>query len=113
MHMEHIQVLGTRDLGHFHRKRQCVVGTRKQRIVRKFNLMKLKPLLRQVQSNRLSVTKQKHFMPAASQFRAEGSSQNTTASDEWKTCDPYFQPLFHYSSVYDLSKSEISSRLMN
>jgi len=49
MNMKKIELLGTRNLGHFHRERQSVVGTRKQSVVRKLDSMEMEALLRQIQ----------------------------------------------------------------
>jgi hypothetical protein len=48
MNMKKIELLGTSDFRHFHCERQSVVGTRKQSVVRKFDSMEMKALLRQV-----------------------------------------------------------------
>src|SRR5436190_2939987 len=114
MNMKKIELLGTRHFRHFHCEGQSVVGARKQSIVHDFDSMEMKALLRQVQSNGLSITEEVNFMTAARQFRPEGRRQNPTPANQRKTCNPNFEwPRFHYNSVYALSKSEISSRLMN
>jgi hypothetical protein len=48
MNMKKIELLRTRHFRHFHREWQSVVGTRKQGVVREFDSMKMKPLLRQI-----------------------------------------------------------------
>jgi hypothetical protein len=68
MNMKKIEPLGTRHFRHFHCERQSVVGAWKQSVVRKFDSMEMKALLRQVQPNGLSVTKKINFMTAPSQF---------------------------------------------
>ena len=47
VNMKKIELLGTRDLRHFHRERQSVVRTWKQRIVRNIDSMEMKIDLRQ------------------------------------------------------------------
>jgi hypothetical protein len=66
--MKKIELLGTRDLRHFHRERQSVVRTWKQRIVRNIDSMEMKVVLRQVQPNGLSITEEVNFMTAARQL---------------------------------------------
>jgi len=66
--MKNIEVSRARHLCHFHRQRQRVVGARKQSVVRDLDPMEMKMLLRQLQSNRLSVTEEVNFMTAARQF---------------------------------------------
>src|SRR6266516_6392972 len=68
MNMKKIELLGTRHFRHFHCERQSVVGTRKQSVVRKFDSMEMKTLLRQVQPDRLRITEEVNFMTAPSQF---------------------------------------------
>src|SRR6266481_7871506 len=100
MNMKKIELLGTRHFRHFHCERQSVVGARKQGVVRKFDSMEMKPLLRQVQPNGLSITEEINFMTAPRQFRPEGRRQNSTPANQRKTCNPNFErPRFHYSSV--------------
>src|SRR5213076_1834475 len=67
MNMKKIELLGTRHFRHFHCERQSIVGARKQSIVRKFDSMEMKTLLRQVQSNGLSITEEINFMTAPRQ----------------------------------------------
>src|SRR5439155_23169006 len=62
MNMKKIELLGTRHFRHFHCERQSVVGARKQSVVRKFDSMEMKALLRQVEPNGLSVTKKVNLM---------------------------------------------------
>src|SRR5438128_3047660 len=63
MNMKKIELLGTRHFRHFHCERQSVVGARKQSVVRKFDSMEMKALLRQVEPNGLSVTKKENLWP--------------------------------------------------
>src|SRR5438128_11547716 len=99
MNVKKIKLLGTRYFRHFHRERQSVVGARKQRVVRNFDPMEMKALLRQVQPNRLSITEEVDFMAAARQFRSEGSCKNSAAANQRKTRNPNFErPQFHHSS---------------
>src|SRR5438034_11629789 len=85
MNMKKIEVLGTRHFRHFHCEGQSVVGARKQSVVHDFDSMEMKTLLRQVQSNRLSITEEVNFMAAARQFRPEGSCKNSAAANQRKT----------------------------
>jgi hypothetical protein len=68
MNMKKIELLRTRHLRHFHRERQSVVRTRKQRIVRNFDSMEMQIVLRKVQPDRLSVTEKVNFMTAPREF---------------------------------------------
>src|SRR5438552_4248112 len=100
MNMKKIELLGTRHFRHFHCEGQSVVGARKQSVVHDFDSMKMKSLLRQVQSNGLNITEEVDFMAAAGQFRPEGRRQNPTAANQRKTCNPDFdRHQFHYASV--------------
>src|SRR5206468_9747440 len=65
MNMKKIEVLGTRHFRHFHCEGQCVVGAGKQSVVYDLDSMEMKTLLRQVQSNGLSITEEVDFMAAA------------------------------------------------
>src|SRR5213595_2060702 len=91
MNMKKIELLGTRHFRHFHCERQSVVGTGKQSVVHDFDSMEMKTLLRQVQSNGLSITEEVNFMTAAGQFRSEGRRQNPASADQRKTCNPDFE----------------------
>ena len=91
MNMKNIEVSRACHLCHFHRKGQCVVGTRKQSVMRDLDPMELKILLRQPQPNRLSVAEEMNFMTAARQFRSEGRRQNPASADQRKTCNPDFE----------------------
>src|SRR5262245_16913235 len=100
MNVKKIEALGTRHLRHFHCKRESVVGARKQSVVRKFDSMEMKPLLRQVQPNGLSVTKKVNFVTAAREFRPESRRQNPASANQRKACNPNLQrPRFHPNSV--------------
>src|SRR5438094_2012850 len=100
MNMKKLELLGTGHIRHFHWERQGVVGARKQSVVHDFDSMEMKTLLRQVQSNGLSITEEVDFMAAAGQFRPEGRRQNPTAANQRKTCNPDFERRqFHYASV--------------
>src|SRR5437870_10331437 len=100
MNMKKIELLGTRHFRHFHCERHSVVGARKQSVVRKFDSMEMKALLRQVEPNGLSVTKKVNFMTAPSQFRPESGRQNATPANQRKTCNPNFERCrFHHPSV--------------
>src|SRR6266513_1799000 len=100
MNMKKIELLGTRHLRHFHCEGQSVVGARKQSVVHDFDSMEMKTLLRQIQSNGLSITEEVNFMAAARQFRSEGRRQNPASADQRKTCNPNFERRqFHYASV--------------
>ena len=100
MNMKKIELLGTRHFRHFHCEGQSVVGARKQIVVHDFDSMEMKALLRQGQSNGLSIAEEINFMTAARQFRPEGRRQNPTAANQRKTCNPDFERRqFHYASV--------------
>src|SRR5207302_8408872 len=100
VNMKKIELLGTRHFRHFHCEGQSVVGTGKQSVVHDFDSMEMKTLLRQVQSNGLSITEEVNFMAAARQFRAEGRRQNPTPANQGKTCNPNFQRRrLHHGSV--------------
>src|SRR5205809_7846916 len=71
MNMKKIELLGTRHFRHFHCEGQSVVGARKQSVVHDFDSMKMKTLLRQVESNGMSLTEEVTFMTAARQFLSE------------------------------------------
>jgi hypothetical protein len=66
--MKKIQLVGTRNLRHFHRERQSVIGRRKQRVMRNIDSVEMKIVLRQVQPNGLSVTKEVNLVAAARQL---------------------------------------------
>jgi hypothetical protein len=68
MNMKKIQLPGTRDLRHFYRERQSVIGRWKQRVMRNIDSMEMKIVLRQVQPNGLSITEEVNFMTAARQL---------------------------------------------
>ena len=68
MHMEKIELLRTRNFGHFYRERQSVIGRRKQRVVRNVNSMEVKIILWQVEPNGLSITEEIDFMTSAGQL---------------------------------------------
>jgi hypothetical protein len=68
MNMKKIELLRTRNLRHFHRKRQSVIGRWKQRVMSNIYAMKMKIVLRQIQPNGLSVTKEINFVTAARQL---------------------------------------------
>src|SRR5437868_2245786 len=91
VNMKKIELLGTRHFRHFHCEGQSVVGTGKQSVVHDFDSMEMKTLLRQVQSNGLSITEEVDFMAAARQFRPEARRQNPTAANQGKTCNPNFE----------------------
>src|SRR5206468_8775440 len=91
MNMKKIELLGTRHFRHFHCEGQSVVGARKQSVVHDFDSMEMKALLRQVQSNGLSIAEEVNFMTAARQFRPEGCRQNPTSANQRKTCNPNFE----------------------
>src|SRR5260370_28052160 len=78
MNMKKIELLRARHSRHFHCKGQSVVRARKQRVVHDFDSMEMKTLLRQVQSNRLSITEKVNFMSPARQLRPESRRQNPT-----------------------------------
>src|SRR5207245_11629350 len=86
MNMKKIELLGTRHFRHFHCEGQSVVGARKQSVVRDFDSMEMKTLLRQVQSNGLSITEAVEFMAAALQFRPKGRREKRTRAHPRKTC---------------------------
>jgi hypothetical protein len=100
MNMKKIELLGTRNLRHFHRERQSVIGRWKQRVIRNVDSMEMKIVLWQVQPNGLSITEKVNFMPAARQLRPERRRQDPTAANQRKTRDPNFErPRFHHPSV--------------
>ena len=66
--MKKIELLGTRDLRHFHRERQSVIRRWKQRVMRNIDPMEMKVDLRQVQPNGLSIAEEVNFMTAAGQL---------------------------------------------
>jgi hypothetical protein len=68
MNMKKIELLGTRNLRHFHRERQSVIGRWKQRVMRNIDSMEMKIVLRQVQPNGLSITEEVNFVAAARQL---------------------------------------------
>jgi hypothetical protein len=100
MNMKEIELLGARYLRHLDRERQSVIGRWKQRVMRNVDSMEMKVVLRQVQPNGLSITKEVNFMAAVSQLRPERCGQDPTAADQRKTRDPNFERThFHHSSV--------------
>src|SRR5207248_10109123 len=58
MNVKKIEMLGPRHFRHFHCEGKSVVGARKQSVVHKFDSMEMKTLLRQVQSNVMSITEE-------------------------------------------------------
>src|SRR5215469_13780775 len=100
MDMKKIELLTTGHLRHFHRERQSVIGTRKQRVMRNVHSMEMKIILRQIQPNGLSVTEEEDFVAAPRQLRSESSRQNPAPADQRKTRNPNFErPGFHDNSV--------------
>ena len=65
MNMKKIELPGARNLRHFYRERQSVIGRRKQRVMRNIDSMEMKIVLRQVQPNGLRVTEKVNFVAAA------------------------------------------------
>src|SRR5215470_7299815 len=100
MNMEKIELLGTRNLCHFHRERQSVIGRWKQRVMRDIDSMEMKIILRQIQPNGLSIAEEVNFVPAARQLRSERRRKNSAPTDQRKTRYANFErPRFHHTSV--------------
>src|SRR5437588_5543231 len=100
MNMKKIEPLRTRHLRHFYRERQSVIGRRKQRVMRNVHSMEMKIILRQIQSNGLSVAEEINFVTAPRQLGPESRCQNPAPADQRKTRNPNFErPRFHDNSV--------------
>src|SRR4030095_3082080 len=100
MHMKKIELLGPRDLRHFHRQRQSVIGRGKQRIMRNINSMEMKIILRQVPPNGVSITEEKNFVTAARKFCPHRCAPDPRPANQRKTRYANLErPGLHYSSV--------------
>ena len=55
--------------------------------MRKFYMVKLKPLLRRFQPNRSCITEKMNFMSAPREFRSQSRGQNSAPTNQRKTGD--------------------------